>query len=84
MGTEQEEANRAVIIQLADAITAGDFATVAQWTTGDFIIHSPLGDLDGEAFGSFIVAMQASISDFSLVRDEIIAEGNVTASRPPP
>lgn len=80
--TEQEEAHRDLLYRVAEeGLTAGDFDVVAELVADDFVIHSPIGDLDREDFIGFIQALQASMSDFTIIRDAVIVQGEFGATR---
>lgn len=82
VSTEQEEAQRELLYRIAeDGLTAGDFDLVTDLLSEDFVVHSPVGDLDRDGFIAFIQALRASLSDFSVTREAVIAEGEFAATR---
>lgn len=76
---DSEEQRRELLYDFAEAITAGDFALIAENSSPDYIIHSPMGDLDAAAFGQLIGALQAALTDFEFVREEVLVDGNRAA-----
>ncbi|MBK9746000.1 MAG: ester cyclase [Anaerolineae bacterium] len=77
----EEETLRNVAIQNAVALTAGDLDAVIETLAEDYVVHSPLGDLDREGFRAFIQAVTASLSDFTVTSDAEIVEGTTVAGR---
>jgi predicted ester cyclase len=82
VSAEQEEAQRELLYRIAeDGLTAGDFDLVNELIAEDFVVHSPVGDLDREGFIGFMQALRASLSDFTITRDAVIVEGECAATR---
>lgn len=78
----QEEAQRDLLYRIVeDGLTAGDFELVNELLSEEFIVHSPIGDLDRAGFVGFMQALRASLSDFTVTRDAVIAEGTYAATR---
>ena len=77
-----EEVQRAVLYQIVDeGVTPGDFELVSSLLADDYVIHSPLGDLDAEGLNAFLGALRTSLTDFEMVRDQVIVEGEFAATR---
>lgn len=77
----EEESLRDVPIQNAAALTAGDLDAVIETLAEDYVVHSPLGDLDREGFRAFIQAVTSSLSDFTVTSDASIVQGTTVAGR---
>ncbi|MBW4438227.1 MAG: ester cyclase [Pleurocapsa minor GSE-CHR-MK-17-07R] len=77
----EEESLRNVSIQNALALTAGDLDAVIETLAENYVVHSPLGDLDREGFRAFVQAVTASLSDFTVTTDASIVEGTTVAGR---
>ncbi|MDX2136547.1 MAG: ester cyclase [Chloroflexota bacterium] len=78
----QEEAQRELLYRIVeDGLTIGDFDLVRELIAEDFVVHSPVGDLDREGFVGFMQALRASLSDFTVTRDAVIVEGEYAATR---
>jgi steroid delta-isomerase-like uncharacterized protein len=78
----QAEAHRELLYRVVeDGLTAGDFDLVTELLSEDYVVHSPVGDLDRDGFIAFIQALRASLSDFTVTRDAVIVEGDSAATR---
>jgi len=79
---EQSEAHRETLFRFVDeGIVPGNFDLMIELLPEDYVVHSPLGDLDREGVVAFFSALRASMSDFSAVRHQVIVEGNLAAGR---
>lgn len=77
---ESEEANRQALIDAAAALTAGDYEAVDALLAEDYVVHTPLGDLDSAGLIGFFTGLHASLSDFNMVREQVIVEGDWAAT----
>lgn len=64
-----------------EGITPGNFDLLTESLAEDYVVHSPLGDLNREDVVGFFSALRASMSDFSVVRHQVIVEGHFAAAR---
>ncbi len=82
VSTEQEEAYRATLMRVVEeGIAQGNLDIVAEALADDYIVHSPLGDLDREGVIAFFSTLLSSFSEIENTRDEVIVEGNLAAAR---
>jgi predicted ester cyclase len=76
------ESYREVLYRIVDeGVTPGDFDLLDELIAEDYVVQSPLGDLDREGLKGFLGALRASLSDFQMVRDQVIVEGEFAATR---
>jgi predicted SnoaL-like aldol condensation-catalyzing enzyme len=82
VSAEQEEANRATLMRVInEGVAVGDLDMVAEALAEDYVVHSPLGDLDRDGVISFFSTLLSSFSEVENTRDEVIVEGNLAAAR---
>jgi predicted ester cyclase len=80
--TDQEAANAEAIDRFgAEVLVPGDFERIGEFMSEEYVIHTPLGDLDRDGLVGFIGALRASMPDLSISREIMLAEGNYVASR---
>jgi predicted ester cyclase len=75
------DARRSTLMCIADALSAGDNDFVNQWVAEDYVLHSPLGEMNRAGLNGFISALRSSLTGFQFMRDEVIVEGGIAATR---
>lgn len=79
---EKEEVYRATLMRVVEeGIAQGNLDIVAEALADDYVVHSPLGDLDREGVIAFFSTLLSSFSEVENTRDEVIVEGNLAAAR---
>ncbi|MBI5670595.1 MAG: ester cyclase [Chloroflexi bacterium] len=80
--TPQETLQREKVMRVIDeAFIPGDFAVLDEYLSEDYVVHSPFGDLDREGTKGFLGALRSALSDFQAVREPVVVEGNLVATR---
>lgn len=79
--TDQEEAHRQALITVATEVTNGNFEIVYQHTAEDYVVHTPLGDMDGDAVVGLFTSLSNALTDFEMVRQQVLVEDDLAASR---
>lgn len=78
---EVVENHRQAIIQLQDeAITPGDFDLLAELTASDYVQHNPMGDFNREQAVALLEGLHSAFSDFTIIRRQLVAEGDLVAT----
>ena len=69
-------------------IRIGNEATVKQndamlrdYCTDDYVLHSPSGEMDREQLIAYFASLRTAFTDFQLVREQVIVDGDHVASR---
>ncbi len=79
---QQTSASRDILFRVVDAgVTPGDFDLVKSLLADDYVLHSPLGDLNRDGVIGFFEALHKSLTGFKAVRDQVIIEGQFGATR---
>jgi predicted ester cyclase len=78
---ETEEAQRAALYEAAELVTEGDFDALAEHLAEEYVLHSPMGDMDSAGLIGFLTALRTSLSGFDMVRDDVLVEGDLGATR---
>jgi hypothetical protein len=74
--------HRTNLLRISDeGLTAGNFALLDQLIAEDYIVHSPIGDLGREAVKVFFGALRGALTNFKVVRAQILVEGDFAATR---
>lgn len=77
-----ESARRIAFERIADeGFTQGNFDLLDEYLAEDYVVHSPFGDLNREDVKSFFAAMRAAFTDFLVVRENMVIEGDYAAMR---
>lgn len=70
------------LIRIGDeAITKQNEAMLRAYFAGDFVFHGPTGDLTFEQLSSYFASLRAAFTDFRLVREQILVDGDHMAAR---
>jgi hypothetical protein len=70
------------LLRISDeGLTAGNFDLLDSFISEDYVVHSPFGDLNREAVKSFFGSLRAALSQFKVVRAQIVIQGEVAATR---
>jgi predicted ester cyclase len=70
------------LIRIGDEAIAGeDDAALRAYYTDDYVFHGPGGDLSFEALRDYFASLRAAFSNFRIVREQIIVDGNFLAAR---
>lgn len=78
---EREEMLRDSALRIVDeAFITGDFTVFDNYLAEDYVVHSPFGDLDREATKGFLSGLRSALTDFEMVRDPIVVEGDLVAT----
>lgn len=64
-----------------DAIARENPAMLRAYMAEDFIFHGSGGDLNFEQLSGYFASVRAALSDFRLVREQILVEGDYMAAR---
>lgn len=79
---EHTETQREVMYRVLDeGLTPGNFDLVKGLLAEDYVLHSPLGDLDRDGVIGFFSTLHDSLTNFKAVRDQVIVEGKFAATR---
>jgi predicted ester cyclase len=82
MRTDQEAAHGDLIARVADKVLmTGNFEIIDEFLSEEYVVHSPLGDLDRDGLIAFMLAMRASIPDLTITREILLVEGDYAAVR---
>ena len=79
--TEDEEALRQALLDIAVAFENGDYAAIRSHIADDYVVHSPFGDLDWPAVEGLFTALSNALTDYTVTRDPVLVEGNLTTTR---
>ncbi|MFC1948266.1 ester cyclase [Chloroflexota bacterium] len=80
MGIEENKAN--IKRQVEDCWNKGDFASVPELISPDFVYHTPKGDLIGqEGFKQWVTIWRTALPDLHFAIDEIVGEEDTVAVR---
>jgi predicted ester cyclase len=70
------------LIRIGDAaIAREDDAALRAYFAPDYVFHGPGGDLGFDQLSGYFASLRAAFSDLRLVREQIIADGNLLAAR---
>ncbi|MBL8118906.1 MAG: ester cyclase [Anaerolineae bacterium] len=79
---EQEEAQRESLIRVAEeVILPGSYENLSDFIADEYVVHTPLGDLDRDGLAGFFTSVQAALTDFNMVRENILVDGRFAATR---
>ena len=80
MGVEENKAN--IKRQIDECWNKGDFSSVPELISPDFIYHTPKGDVTGyEGFKQWVRIWRTACPDFFMTIDEIVGEEDTVAVR---
>jgi predicted ester cyclase len=78
----EKAARREAFERIADeGFTQGNFDLLDEYLAEDYVVHSPFGDLNREDVKGFFGAMRAAFTDFLVVRENMVLEGDYVAMR---
>src|SRR5690349_17007895 len=70
------------LLRISDeGLTARNFDLLDSFIADDYVVHSPFGDLNREAVKNFFGTLRAALSQFKVVRAQIVIQGEVAATR---
>ena len=70
------------LIRIGDqAIAREDDAALRAYFAEDYVFHGPGRDLSFDELRAYFASLRAAFSDLRLVREQIIADGNLLAAR---
>lgn len=70
------------LIRIGDeAIAKENHAMLRAYFAEDFVFHGPMGDLTFDQLSSYFASLRAAFTDFRLVREQIISDGDHMAAR---
>lgn len=70
------------LIRIGDiAIARKDEAALRAYYAEDYVFHGPGGDLSFKELSAYFASLRAAFSDLRIVREQVIADGNVLAAR---
>ena len=82
MGFISDHPRALALIRIGDeAIAKENPEMLRAYFAEDFVFHGPKGDLDFEQLSSHFASLRAAFSDFRLVREQILVEGDHMAAR---
>jgi predicted ester cyclase len=64
-----------------EAIAKQNDVMLRAYFSEDYIFHGPGGDLSFDELSSYFASLRAAFSDFKIVRDQILVEGDYLAAR---
>jgi predicted ester cyclase len=64
-----------------EALATGDYTVMDDVLAENYVVHSPLGDMDRAALLAFFDSLRGALTDFSVERVEVLVDGNRAASR---
>ena len=79
--TDDEEARRQALVDIGVAFENGDYAAIRSHIADDYIVHSPFGDLDWPAVEGLFTALSNALTDYTVTRDPVLVDGNLTTTR---
>ena len=78
---DREEMLRDSALRVVDDVfISGDFSLLDNYLAEDYVVHSPFGDLDREATKAFLGGLRSALTDFEMVRDPVVVEGDLVAT----
>lgn len=79
---EQEEAQRESLNRVVDeVILPASYENLSDFVADEYVVHTPLGDLNRDGLVAFFTGLQAALTDFNMVREKILVEGRFAATR---
>jgi hypothetical protein len=82
MPENRNEMLRETVLRIVDeAFIPGDMEVLDTFVAEDYVVHSPFGDLDRETLKGFLGGLRNALSDFEAVRNPIVVEGDLVATR---
>ncbi|HEY6679963.1 MAG TPA: ester cyclase [Actinomycetota bacterium] len=70
------------LIRIGDeAIAREDDAKLRAYFAEDYVFHGPGGDLSFDQLRAYFASLRAAFSDLRIVREQIIADGDLLAAR---
>jgi ketosteroid isomerase-like protein len=70
------------LIRIGDeAIAREDDAKLRAYFAEDYVFHRPGGDLSFDQLRGYFASLRAAFSDLRIVREQIIADGDLLAAR---
>jgi predicted ester cyclase len=70
------------LIRIGDeAIALEDDVALRAYFADEYVLHGPAGDLSYDQLRAYFASLRAAFSDLSLVREQIIVDGNFMAAR---
>lgn len=79
---DAEAAHRDALNRLGtEWLLQGDNAVLEEFVADDYVVHSPLGDLNRDAVSGLFAAIRAALTDMEVTRDNLVVEGDVAALR---
>lgn len=80
--TGQETLEREIVMRVIDeAFVTGDFEVLDRYLAEYYVVHSPFGDLDRAGAKGFLGALRSALTDFKAMREPVVVEGNLVATR---
>lgn len=69
------------LIRIGEAIAREDDAKLRAYFAEDYVFHGPGGDLSFDQLRAYFASLRAAFSDLRIVREQIIADGDLLAAR---
>ncbi|MEO8391547.1 MAG: ester cyclase [Chloroflexota bacterium] len=76
-----DAAHRDTLMVLADGLVPGNEVVLDALIAPEAIVHSPLGDLDREAFKAFFATLRGALADLTINRTQVVLSGDSGAAR---
>ncbi|MEO8391812.1 MAG: ester cyclase [Chloroflexota bacterium] len=64
-----------------EGLVPWDETVIDRLVAPEYVHHSPLGDLDREAYKAFFEALHSTLAAFNMVRVQLVLEGGFAAAR---
>jgi hypothetical protein len=66
---------------IEEAFIPGNFDALDAFLSADYVVHTPLGDMDNTGTKRFLGAIWGALSDFNAVQDPVIVDGDFVSAR---
>ncbi|MEO8392646.1 MAG: ester cyclase [Chloroflexota bacterium] len=76
------QTHRTTLLRISDeGLTPGNLDLLDELIAEDYLVHSPFGDLNREAVKGFFGALRGALTNFKVVRAQIVVEENFASTR---